>query len=97
MHNSDSAKRAMQEITDDYHYAQQKGQVEPSYAYLRKGVEDHLEILKTRKEQKSQNAAGAGASGQPLAVIKGKGKGNGKDKGKGKTSRPRPGVCKSMG
>ena len=35
-------------IVDDCHYALQKGTVTPSYAYLRKEVEDHLEILKRR-------------------------------------------------
>ena len=66
----------MQTIMDDYHYAQQKGKIEPSYAYLRKEVEDHLGILKTRKIQKSQNAAAAAAAAgrQALVVSKGKGK-----------------------
>lgn len=34
---------------DDHHYAIQKGTLTPSYAYLYKEVEDHLEILKIAK------------------------------------------------
>ena len=74
---SEQCKRIM----DDYHYAPQKGTVTLSYAYLRKEVEDHLEILKIRRNQKSMNAA----AGQALVATGKNGKGkNGNGKGRGK-------------
>lgn len=54
-------------IMDDYRNPIKKGTLTPSYAYLRKEVEDHLNVLKIRKNQKGMNAAG------PALVVTGKG------------------------
>lgn len=40
-------------IMEEYHYAVQKGTLEPSYTCLRKEVGDHIEILKRRKIRKA--------------------------------------------